>query len=100
MQKGCTVSGRRMRAACMVSAVLMATTLAGCQGVSTPGADFAASQAMVDLGETMGQMREEDAILQAQIDSLRGVVAYQDTVIRQLSLMAGVSMRSGSASVP
>jgi len=35
-------------------------------------------------------VREETALLQAQVDSLREQVARQDTVLRRLSSMAGI----------
>ncbi len=40
------------------------------------------------------------AAQQAEIDSLRGVVAYQDTVLRQLAAVGGVGMRPQSAPPP
>ena len=57
-------------------------------------------QAMLDLGQNMIQLREDDALLQAQIDSLRGVVAYQDSILRQLAALSGLSMRSQAAPMP
>ncbi len=54
----------------------------------------------MDLSNAVIQLRDDHATLQAQIDSLRGVVAYQDTILRQLATSANVSMRPNSASVP
>lgn len=81
--------------------VIAATVIAGCQGgIGTVGTDVSTGQAMLDLGQNMIQLREDDALLQAQIDSLRGVVAYQDSVLRQLAAVSGLSMRPQSAPVP
>ncbi len=54
----------------------------------------------MDLGNAMGQLREENALLQADIDSLRGAVAYQDSIVRQLAAMSNLSMRPASAPFP
>ena len=48
----------------------------------------------MDLGSLVFQLREENALLQTQTDSLRGAIAYQDTILRQIALTSGVSMRS------
>lgn len=55
---------------------------------------------MLDLSNAMTQLRDENAQLQAQIDSLRFAVAYQDTIIRQLATLSNVSMRPPTSSVP
>lgn len=54
----------------------------------------------MDLGNAMGQLRDENALLQADIDSLRGAVAYQDSIVRQLAAMSNLSMRPASAPFP
>jgi hypothetical protein len=46
------------------------------------------------------QLRADNALLQAQIDSLRGVVAYQDTLVRQLAASAGLSVRPPASTFP
>lgn len=71
-------------------ALVLAATLAGC--VRNPAADAAAAQALTDLGDQLGAIRQETASLQDQVDSLRLVVARQDSVLRRLANMAGVSM--------
>lgn len=52
---------------------------------------------MLDLGQNLVDVREENAMMQAQIDSIRGVVAYQDSVIRQLANAAGLALRPQSS---
>ncbi len=75
--------------------------LASCSGsVPMPSSDVSSGQAIMDLGNAMGQLREENALLQADIDSLRGVVAYQDSIVRQLAAMSNLSMRPVSAPFP
>lgn len=54
----------------------------------------------MDLGNSVMQLREDNAVLQAQIDSLRGAVAYQDTILRQLATQANVPMRAPALTVP
>lgn len=45
-------------------------------------------------------LRQDNAMLQDQIDSLRMNLAYQDTVLRQLANLSNVSMRPPTPSVP
>ena len=54
----------------------------------------------MDLESAVLQLREDHALLQAEIDSLRGVASYQDTIIRQLAALSNVSMRPPSSSLP
>ena len=53
-------------------------------------ADVAMSEQIIQLGDGLNDMRQDYAALQEQVDSLRTVVAKQDTVIRQLTNLAGV----------
>lgn len=74
------------RAALAFSAVL---ALASCRN---PRADVALAQAMIDAETTINLVQQEQAILQGQIDSLRQVVAYQDTILRRLATHTGLPM--------
>ena len=79
----------------------LATTAAACQGGNLPSTndDISTREAVLDLGQNLVDVREENAMLQAQIDSIRGVVAYQDTILRMLAGAAGLPMRPQSAPV-
>ncbi len=68
--------------------------------VPTPTSDLTSGQALVDLNAQLAQFREDNALLQAQIDSLRGAVAYQDTILRQVAAGAGISMRPPAVPIP
>ncbi len=59
-----------------------------CMPDTTAGINTA--QALIELGDALNAVREEQSILQTQVDSLREVVARQDTVIRQIANIAGV----------
>ena len=54
--------------------------------------DLQMAQMMVEIGDAISEVRLMMADLQDQVDSLKMVVAKQDTVIRQLSNLAGVSV--------
>ena len=69
-------------------------------GVPTPTSELSSGQAVLDLGAIVVDLREENAMLQMQIDSLRGVVVYQDSIVRQLAASAGVRMRSHAFPAP
>lgn len=68
-----------------VAAVLLAVA---CAPDTTAGINT--GQALVELGDALNAVREEQSILQTQVDSLREVVARQDTLIRQIANIAGV----------
>ncbi len=71
-------------------ALLVAATLTGC--LRNPAADAAAAQALTEIADQLGAMQQDNAALQNQVDSLRTVVARQDSVLRRLANMAGVPM--------
>lgn len=73
--------------------VLCALVLAlACAACRAPGADVAMSEQIIQLGDGLNDLRQENAEIQAQVDSLRLVVAKQDTVIHQLANLAGVPL--------
>lgn len=94
------------RQACVRLTVLSLTVgagalFSGCSGVlPSPTNELSTGQMMLDLSNAMVQLREDNAYLQAQIDSLRGAVAYQDTIIQQLGALANVSVRPPASSIP
>ena len=55
-------------------------------------ADIAISEQIIQLGDGLNDLRQENAVLQQQVDSLILVVAKQDTVIRQLANLSGVPL--------
>jgi hypothetical protein len=63
--------------------------LAGCRD---PRAEANIAQAMTDVGTQLSAMQQDYAILQSQVDSLRTVVARQDTILGRLASMAGLPM--------
>ncbi len=66
-----------------------------CSGsIPSPTSELNSGQAVMDLGTLVGELREENSMMQAQIDSLRGALAYQDTIVRHLAAGAGVQMRA------
>lgn len=84
-------------------ALSLAATMAltSCSGsLPSPNSDMSVAEAMRDIGDALGQIREDNAFVLAQVDSLRGVVAYQDTVIRALAAQANVSVRPSTSSYP
>lgn len=65
-----------------------------CIGAACSRPDSAATvstgQALIELSDAVNDVRQENAILQEQIDSLRLAVARQDSLVSRLALMAGV----------
>ena len=50
------------------------------------------SEQIIQLGDGLNDLRQENAALQEQVDSLKLIVARQDTVVRQLANLAGVPL--------
>ncbi|MBL0169588.1 MAG: hypothetical protein IPP90_02505 [Gemmatimonadaceae bacterium] len=69
-------------------------------GIPTTSAGLNSGQAIMDLESAVLQLREDNALLQAQIDSLGAVTAYQDTILRQLATLSNVTMRPPGLTVP
>jgi hypothetical protein len=72
--------------------VLGLAALAGCSGPLTTG-DTTLAETVIDMSDALSAVREETALLQAQVDSLREQMARQDTVVRRLASMAGLDAR-------
>ena len=73
-----------MRKALVVAAAVL---LSSCRD---PRAEANIAQAMTDVGTQLSAMQQDYSVLQGQVDSLRGVVARQDTIIGRLASMAGL----------
>jgi hypothetical protein len=63
--------------------------LAGCRD---PRAEANIAEAMTQVGAQVNGMQQDYSILQGQLDSLRIVVARQDTIIRRLASMANLPL--------
>ena len=75
-----------LRVACPLALAL------ACAACPASRADVAMSEQIIQLGDGLNDLRQDNAALQQQVDSLRLVVAKQDTVIRQLANLAGVPL--------
>jgi hypothetical protein len=80
-----------MTPASRVVAIAAAIAIAACSTDPTAGTNT--GEAIIALGDELNAVREESSLLQAQIDSLRTVVARQDSVLRVLANLAGVQIR-------
>lgn len=69
--------------------LMLMAVLAGCRD---PRADANIAQTMIDAETALTLVQQEQAILQDQVDSLRQVAAYQDTIIRRLAAHTGLPM--------
>lgn len=66
--------------------------LAASACIGSPTADATTAEAINEIGNELGMLRDENAQLQFQVDSLRGALARQDTVLRQLANLSGVPL--------
>lgn len=69
--------------------LLSITLLASCRD---PRAEANIAEAMMQVGTEVSALRQDYAVLQSQVDSLRGVVARQDSMITKLASLANVPM--------
>jgi len=72
-----------------VSMLVLSIVLSGCPASR---ADVAISEQIIQLGDGLNDLRQDNAVLQQQVDSLRLVIARQDTVVRQLANLAGMPL--------
>ena len=72
------------------TAVMTLVAIAACGGPVTTG-DTTLAETMIGMSDALAGVQEETALLQAQVDSLREQVARQDTVLRRLAAMAGMT---------
>jgi hypothetical protein len=73
----------------MASLLVGALLLSSCRD---PRAEANIAEAMIQVGTEMSAMRQDFSTLQMQLDSLRSVVARQDTVIARLSALANMPL--------
>jgi len=73
-----------MRRLCLVLSIVL---LASCRD---PRAEANIAEAMIQVGTEVSALRQDYAVLQNQVDSLRGVVARQDTLITRLASQANI----------
>jgi NifB/MoaA-like Fe-S oxidoreductase len=74
-----------------IAALALALLPIGCIG--NPTIDAATAEALDEIGNELGMIRDENAQLQFQVDSLRSALARQDTVLRQLANLSGIPVR-------
>jgi hypothetical protein len=72
--------------------LLVFAVLGGCGEVQRTG-DVTLAETLIDMSDALVALREETAVLQTQVDSLREQVARQDTVVRRLASMAGLPIQ-------
>jgi hypothetical protein len=69
---------------------LLALAVAPSSCVSSPKAEAARQQQMLELGDALNDLRIATATLTATVDSLRTVIAKQDTTLARVANVTGV----------
>ncbi|HLV26525.1 MAG TPA: hypothetical protein VKZ41_09445, partial [Gemmatimonadales bacterium] len=69
--------------------IACALFISGCVGGLSPQAELDAAQSMMELSDAFASIREEQAIMQEEIDSLMQLVARQDSLIRRVADFTG-----------
>jgi hypothetical protein len=69
---------------------LLVAALASITGCRSPQSDAYLLEQMKQMADELNASRQQAADMQAQLDSLRAVVAKQDTLLTRLAGMAGV----------
>ena len=70
-------------------ALLLLAASGACTAPATPG-DVSTGEMFVEISDALNAIRQDNAMLQAQVDSLREVVARQDTLLGRVAAAAGV----------
>jgi hypothetical protein len=79
---------RRAWLARAVATVAIVAPLGGC--ISSPKAEAIRQQQMIEMGDAVNEIRIAAAELNSTVDSLRTVIARQDTTIARLANVTGV----------
>ena len=81
----------RRRAASGAAIALAISVLASCQPVAPAGIETL-GESVLQLGDAVSALQQENAMLQEQVDSLRVAVARQDTSLRRFANLAGMPL--------
>ena len=76
-----------MRHPARLVAAALPLALAGCRN---PRIDANMADALMQMGAQLSSIQQDYSIMQSQVDSLRLVVAHQDSVIARLASMANL----------
>jgi hypothetical protein len=68
----------------------MAAMLIAFASCRNPQADAYLSEQLRQMGDELNASRQQEAQMQSELDSLKGVVARQDTLLTRLAGMAGI----------
>lgn len=77
------------RPASLRAALLALPLLGGCLGLPS-GDSISQGELLIELTDAMNELRAHDALLQEQVDSLRTVVARQDSLLVRVAAATGV----------
>lgn len=80
---------RAVRARQLLQLLLVCSASTGAC-IGNPTTDAATSEAIHEIVNELGMLRDDNAVLQSQVDSLRGVVARQDSLLRQVANLSGI----------
>ena len=72
-----------LRAGCVAATIVFA----GCR---SPQSDAYLIEQLRQMGDELNASRQQAAELQSQLDSLRGAVARQDTLLTRIANLAGI----------
>lgn len=81
------------RALAAASVVMLPSIAVSCSMPAVQSSDISQGELMLQLSDALAGMRSDGAELQAQIDSLRTVVARQDSLLVRLASATGVPLR-------
>jgi hypothetical protein len=73
----------------MLRAVSVLAIAVVCTACPATKVDIAMTEQIIQLGDGLNDLRQENAVLQQQVDSLALVVARQDSIVRQIANLAG-----------
>ncbi len=74
--------------------LLAAACLAAVSGCRNPRTDANMADALMQMGAQLSGIQQDYASIQGQVDSLRAVVAHQDTIITRLAALANLPTTS------
>lgn len=80
----------RLRPLAFAAALLVPLTVPLTSCVRNPEAEARAAQQFLEIGDAITELRQTASMLDGTVDSLRTVIAKQDTTIARLAAATGV----------
>ena len=68
--------------------VALGLVLTACSGATGAGTEVSTAEAIIQMGDAVNELRQQNAEIQTQLDSIHAALARHDTLIARLQAMS------------